>query len=102
VVRWATTSALTAAAPIPATGTKTSIRISTRTNTTESTFSDSKTRPGAGFFIFGSVTSDRDQRPPDDVAGTEQVPDGDVKHTDVETDSDDPDISGNDCTGKPS
>ncbi|CAI8751170.1 hypothetical protein EMIT0P44_160046 [Pseudomonas sp. IT-P44] len=102
VVRWATTWVLTAAILIPATGTNTSI--STRTNTTDSTISDSKTRPGAGFFIFASVTSDRDLRPQDDEAGGGggQVPDGDVKRIDVETDSDDPDISGNECSVEPS
>jgi hypothetical protein len=45
----------------------------------------------------------RDQRPPDDEAGVEQVPDNDVKRTtDVEADPDDPDIAGDDCSGEPS
>ncbi|MBD9610202.1 hypothetical protein IB245_01665 [Pseudomonas sp. PDM02] len=37
----------------------------------------------------------RDQRPPDDdEVGVEQVPDDDVRRTDVEADADDPDIAG--------
>jgi hypothetical protein len=36
----------------------------------------------------------RDQRPPDDDAGVEQVPSDDVKRTDVEADLEDPDIAG--------
>ncbi|MBD9586966.1 hypothetical protein IB254_07830 [Pseudomonas sp. PDM03] len=45
----------------------------------------------------------RDQRPPDDdEVGVEQVPDDDVRRTDVEADADDPDIAGNDCSGEPS
>ncbi|MCU1762192.1 hypothetical protein NTD84_21035 [Pseudomonas sp. 14P_8.1_Bac3] len=39
----------------------------------------------------------RDQRPPDDEAGVEEVPDGEV-----EADPDDPDIAGNDNSGEPS
>lgn len=40
----------------------------------------------------------RDQRPPDDDAGVEQVPNEDVRRTDpdVEVDPQDPDIAGND------
>lgn len=44
----------------------------------------------------------RDQRPPDDEAGVEQVPNEDVKRTDVEAIPDDPDIAGKDCSGEPS
>jgi hypothetical protein len=46
----------------------------------------------------------RDQRPPDDVAGVEQVPNEDVKRTDsdVEALPDDPDIAGQDGSGEPS
>lgn len=44
----------------------------------------------------------RDQRPPDDDAGVEQVPDDNVKNTDVEADPKDPDIAGNDLSGEPS
>lgn len=46
----------------------------------------------------------RDQRPPDDDAGVEQVPNEDVKRTDsdVEALPDDPDIAGQDGSGKPS
>lgn len=45
----------------------------------------------------------RDQRPPDDDAGVEQVPQDDVKRTtDVEADPDDPDIAGDDLSGEPS
>jgi hypothetical protein len=44
----------------------------------------------------------RDQRPPDDDAGVEQVPSQDVKRTDVEATPDDPDIAGEDCSGEPS
>ncbi|MNU81001.1 hypothetical protein D3C71_706500 [compost metagenome] len=44
----------------------------------------------------------RDQRPPDDDAGVEQVPSDDVKRTDVEATPDDPDIAGMDCSGEPS
>ena len=37
----------------------------------------------------------RDQRPPDDdEVGVEQVPDDDVRRTDVEAGADDPDIAG--------
>ncbi|MHC8354943.1 hypothetical protein ACYZTL_06860 [Pseudomonas sp. LB3P81] len=43
----------------------------------------------------------RDQRPPDDEAGVERVPDGDVKRadTDVEANPDDPD-AGEDGSGE--
>lgn len=41
----------------------------------------------------------RDQRPPDDDAGIEQVPSDDE---DVEATPDDPDIAGDDASGKPS
>ncbi|MEJ5057560.1 MULTISPECIES: hypothetical protein [unclassified Pseudomonas] len=46
----------------------------------------------------------RDQRPPDDDAGVEQVPNDDVKGTDsdVEALPDDPDIAGQDSSGEPS
>ncbi|MFU2330627.1 hypothetical protein [Pseudomonas sp. NFX98] len=44
----------------------------------------------------------RDQRPPDDDAGVEQVPNDDVKRTDVEATPEDPDIAGKDCSGEPS
>lgn len=44
----------------------------------------------------------RDQRPPDDDAGVEQVPKENVKRTDVEATPDDPDIAGKDCSGEPS
>ncbi|MHA6138272.1 hypothetical protein ACX3YC_12610 [Pseudomonas mohnii] len=44
----------------------------------------------------------RDQRPPDDDAGVEQVPDDDVKNADVEADPEDPGIAGNDASGEPS
>jgi hypothetical protein len=46
----------------------------------------------------------RDQRPPDDDAGVEQVPNEDVKRTDsdVEALPDDPDIAGQDGSGEPS
>lgn len=44
------------------------------------------------------------QRPPDDEAGVEQVPNEDVKRTDsdVEASPDDPDIAGEDGSGEPS
>ncbi|WP_207282712.1 hypothetical protein [Pseudomonas sp. FW300-N2F2] len=41
----------------------------------------------------------RDQLPPDDEAGVEQVPSDDE---DVEATSDDPDIAGDDASGTPS
>ncbi|MBT9572972.1 hypothetical protein D3C76_1130350 [compost metagenome] len=46
----------------------------------------------------------RDQRPPDDEPGVEQVPNDDLKRTDsdVEVDPDDPDIAGEDASGEPS
>ncbi|SEE33179.1 hypothetical protein [Pseudomonas migulae] len=46
----------------------------------------------------------RDQRPPDDEPGVEQVPDGDVKRsdTDVEALPDDPDIAGKEGSDEPS
>jgi hypothetical protein len=46
----------------------------------------------------------RDQRPPDDDAGVEQVPNEDIKRTDsdVEANPDDPDIAGEDASGEPS
>ena len=44
----------------------------------------------------------RDQRPPDDDEGVEQVPDEEVKPTEVEADPKDPDIAGNDASGEPS
>ncbi|QFG31688.1 hypothetical protein F6476_22170 [Pseudomonas umsongensis] len=46
----------------------------------------------------------RDQRPPDDEPGVEQVPNDDFKRTDsdVEVDPDDPDIAGEDASGEPS
>jgi len=46
----------------------------------------------------------RDQRPPDDDAGVEQVPDEGLKRSsvDVEADPDDPDIAGEDGSGEPS
>ena len=46
----------------------------------------------------------RDQRPPDDEAGVEQVPNDDLKRTDsdVEADPNDPDIAGDDASGEPS
>lgn len=44
----------------------------------------------------------RDQRPPDDEAGVEQVPDQEVEDTDVEASPDDPDIAGRDGSGEPS
>ncbi|NUU39250.1 hypothetical protein [Pseudomonas sp. C2B4] len=44
----------------------------------------------------------RDQRPPDDDAGVEQVPNEDVRRTDVEGNPDDPDIAGKDGSGEPS
>jgi len=45
----------------------------------------------------------RDQRPPDDEPGVEQVPDGDVKRsdTDVEALPDDPDIAGKEGSDEP-
>lgn len=42
---------------------------------------------------------DRDQRPPDDETGAEPVPNED---DDVEASPDDPDIAGDDASGKPS
>lgn len=36
----------------------------------------------------------RDQRPPEDEAGVEQVADEDIKRTDVEATPEDPDIAG--------
>ena len=44
----------------------------------------------------------RDQRPPDDDTAVEQVPDDDVARGDVEADTDDPDIAGDECSGEPS
>ncbi|WCM49998.1 hypothetical protein OH720_23895 [Pseudomonas sp. WJP1] len=48
----------------------------------------------------------RDQRPPDDEPddepGVEQVPNDDLKRTDVEADPDDTDIAGEDGSGEPS
>jgi hypothetical protein len=44
----------------------------------------------------------RDQRPPDEDAGIEQVPNEDVKRTDVEAIPKDPDIAGKDNSGEPS
>ncbi|EJN24257.1 hypothetical protein PMI35_04349 [Pseudomonas sp. GM78] len=46
----------------------------------------------------------RDQRPPDDEPGVEQVPNDDLKRTgsDVEADPNDPDIAGEDASGEPS
>ncbi|MCG6575445.1 hypothetical protein EGM97_12095 [Pseudomonas sp. AF32] len=41
----------------------------------------------------------RDQRPPEDDAGVEQVPNEDE---DIEASPDDPDIAGDDASGKPS
>lgn len=43
----------------------------------------------------------RDQRPPDDEAGVEQVPSED-EDEDVEASPDDPDIAGDDASGEPS
>lgn len=45
----------------------------------------------------------RDQRPPDDEPGVEQVPNDDLKRTDsdVEADPGDPDIAGEDASGEP-
>lgn len=42
----------------------------------------------------------RDQLPPEDDAGMEQVPSEDVKRGDVEADPDDPDIAGDDGSGE--
>ncbi|MBN3864018.1 hypothetical protein HCU66_17410 [Pseudomonas frederiksbergensis] len=45
----------------------------------------------------------RDQRPPDDDdTAVEQVPTDKVKRTSVETDPEDPDITGDDASGEPS
>nr|WP_314529258.1 hypothetical protein [uncultured Pseudomonas sp.] len=44
----------------------------------------------------------RDQRPPDDENGVEQVPNDDKNRGDVETSPDDPDIAGDDASGEPS
>nr|WP_180202562.1 hypothetical protein [Pseudomonas sp. SbOxS1]NYU02014.1 hypothetical protein [Pseudomonas sp. SbOxS1] len=44
----------------------------------------------------------RDQRPPDDEPGVEQVPNDDLKRTDVEADPDDTDIAEEDGSGEPS
>ncbi|MHC8306473.1 hypothetical protein [Pseudomonas sp. PB3P13] len=46
----------------------------------------------------------RDQRPPDDEPGVEQVPNEDVRRTDsdVEADPGDPDNAGNDGSDEPS
>ncbi|VVP34208.1 hypothetical protein [Pseudomonas fluorescens] len=46
----------------------------------------------------------RDQRPPDEDAGVEQVPNEDVRRTDtdVEATPEDPDIAGEDYSGEPS
>ena len=46
----------------------------------------------------------RDQRPPDDEPGVEQVPNDDLKRADpdVEADPSDPDIAGEDASGEPS
>lgn len=44
----------------------------------------------------------RDQRPPDDDEGIEQVTNEDVQRTDVEATPEDPDIAGKDCSGEPS
>ncbi|MHC8321467.1 hypothetical protein ACYZT4_12365 [Pseudomonas sp. GB2N2] len=45
----------------------------------------------------------RDQRPPDDENGVEQLPNDEVTRTrDVEADIEDPDIAGDDCSGEPS
>jgi hypothetical protein len=46
----------------------------------------------------------RDQRPPDDEPGVEQVPNDEVKRTDsdIEADPSDPDIAGNDGSNEPS
>ncbi|KAA0957125.1 hypothetical protein [Pseudomonas sp. ANT_H12B] len=46
----------------------------------------------------------RDQRPPDDDAGVEQVPNDDVRRTDTDVEAlpDDPDIAGNDGSDEPS
>ncbi|MDI3353778.1 hypothetical protein MO767_05185 [Pseudomonas sp. UYIF39] len=41
----------------------------------------------------------RDQRPPDDDAGVEQVPSDDVKRSDVEADLEDPDNTGDGRSG---
>ncbi|VVN31142.1 hypothetical protein PS645_04836 [Pseudomonas fluorescens] len=45
----------------------------------------------------------RDQRPPDDEPGVEQVPNDDVRRTDsdIEADPSDPDIAPKDCSGEP-
>ncbi|MNR47866.1 hypothetical protein D3C85_1670200 [compost metagenome] len=46
----------------------------------------------------------RDQRPPDEDAGVEQVPNEEVRRTDtdVEATPEDPDIAGEDYSGEPS
>lgn len=44
----------------------------------------------------------RDQRPPYDDTAVEQVPADDVRRGDVEADSEDPDIAGEDYSGEPS
>jgi hypothetical protein len=41
----------------------------------------------------------RDQRPPEDDAGVEQVPSDDVKRSDVEADLEDPDNAGDGRSG---
>ena len=44
----------------------------------------------------------RDQRPPDDENGVEQVPNDDKNRGDVEASPDDPDSAGDDASGEPS
>ncbi|MGY2342922.1 hypothetical protein ACW9HW_27160 [Pseudomonas sp. SDO5532_S415] len=44
----------------------------------------------------------RDQRPPDDDAGVEQVPNEDVRRTDVEGNPKDPDIADKEGSSEPS
>lgn len=44
----------------------------------------------------------RDQRPPDDDTAVEQLPSEEVKRGDVEADSEDPDIAGDDGSNESS
>ncbi|MDZ5431236.1 hypothetical protein T3H00_00955 [Pseudomonas fluorescens] len=44
----------------------------------------------------------RDQRPPDEDAGVEQVPNEDVRRTDVEGTPEDPDIADKEGSSEPS
>lgn len=44
----------------------------------------------------------RDQLPPDEEAGVEQVPEENVRRTDVEATPDNPDIADKDWSGEPS